>query len=318
MNRDHMTPKLSVIMPAYNGENFITAALESVHQQHDEGVELVVVDDGSSDRTLDIIRDFAAKLPLRLITPGRIGNWVAATNIGLRQATGEWACFLHQDDLWLPGRIAAIRTAIENARGSLIIHNAKFIGPKGQSLGPSTCPLPVGDVPSDLFIERLLVQNFIALPSPVFRRSAALESGGLDESLWFSADWDLWLRLGTHGPVHFINQTLAAFRVHPASQTASRSVQPQEWHQQLSTVLERHLKAWTATGRRRKSVEQAAKLSIAVNSALSAASRKVSTRFSPLILKFLALGPSGWQRYMRDSRIVQRVRPRLIASIMKQ
>ncbi len=313
-----MAALLSVVMPTYNGEQFLAAALESVRQQFADDIEFIIVDDGSSDSTLDIIRGFSQKLPLRLITPGRIGNWVAATNIGLREATGEWASFLHQDDLWLPGRIAKLRAAIENAKGALILHNAKFIGPNGQTLGPSTCPLPAGDVPSDLFIERLLIQNFIALPSPVFRRSIVLESGGLDESLWFSADWDLWLRLGTRGPVHFIDQTLAAFRVHPASQTASRSVQPREWHQQLSTVLERHIKAWTATGSRRNSVERAAEFSIAINSALASASRRISSSFFPLISKFLALGPSGWQRYMRDSRIVQRVKPRLMVSLMKQ
>jgi glycosyltransferase involved in cell wall biosynthesis len=306
-----MAALLSVVMPTYNGEEYLAAALESVRQQFDDNLELIIVDDGSSDRTLDIIHSFSQKLPLRLITPGRIGNWVAATNIGLRQATGEWACFLHQDDLWLPGRIATIRSAIGNARGSLIIHNAKFIGPKGQSLGPSTCPLPVGDVPSDLFIERLLVQNFVALPSPVFRRSVVIESGGLDESLWFSADWDLWLRLGALGQVHFINQTLVAFRVHPASQTAARKIEPREWEQQLSTVLNRHLSTWSTHNRQRNQVERVARYSIRVNSALSAISRGKDASVLPLLTEFLTLGPTQCRRYLRDSRIVQRLIPRL-------
>ena len=96
---------LSVVMPTYNGEKFIAAALESVRAQAVDRLELVVVDDGSSDGTLDIVRDFAKSLPIRLITPGRIGNWVAVSDLGLREATGDWACLLHQDDLWLPGRL---------------------------------------------------------------------------------------------------------------------------------------------------------------------------------------------------------------------
>ena len=100
-----MNPFLSVIMPCYNGERFIAAALESVRTQYRDGIELLVIDDGSQDRTLEIVRDFAQALPMRIISPGRIGNWVAATNIGLREATGDWACFLHQDDLWLSGRM---------------------------------------------------------------------------------------------------------------------------------------------------------------------------------------------------------------------
>lgn len=308
-----MNPSLSVVMPTYNGERFIAAALESVRGQH-EGIELVIVDDGSTDRTLDIVEDFAKDLPIRLLTPGRIGNWLAVSNIGLREATGDWVCFLHQDDLWLPGRMARLRGAMESAEGALVLHNAMFVGPDGQPLGPWTCPLPAGDVPPDRFIERLLVQNFIAIPSPVFRRSAAIGSGGLgglDEALWFSADWDLWLRLGALGPVRFIAETLSAFRVHPASQTVARKLLPNEWEQQLTTVLARHLQNWPVTGKLRASVERVAMASIKVNSALSAASRGEPVERSAVALKLLALGPSGWHRYLRDSRIVQRVRSRL-------
>ncbi len=299
-------------MPVYNGERFIAAALESVRGQHD-GIELVIVDDGSSDRTLDIVRDFAKVLPIRLLTPRRIGNWVAVSNIGLREATGDWACFLHQDDLWLPGRIERLRGEMESAEDALVLHNAIFVGPDGRELGPWTCPLPEGDVPQERFIERLLIQNFIAIPSPVFRRNAAIGSGGLDEGLWFSADWDLWLRLGALGPVRFIAETLSAFRVHPASQTAARKVLPEEWETQLTTVLARHLQNLPVTGNLRAKVERAGMASIAVNSALLAASRGEPVSPSQVFLKLLALGPSGWHRYVRDSRIVQRVRSRLKA-----
>jgi len=307
-----MHPFLSVVMPVYDGERFIAAALESVRGQHD-GIELVIVDDGSSDRTLDIVRDFAKVLPIRLLTPRRIGNWVAVSNIGLREATGDWACFLHQDDLWLPGRIERLRGEMESAEDALVLHNAIFVGPDGRELGPWTCPLPEGDVPQERFIERLLIQNFIAIPSPVFRRNAAIGSGGLDEGLWFSADWDLWLRLGALGPVRFIAETLSAFRVHPASQTAARKALPEEWETQLTTVLARHLQNLPVTGNLRAKVERAGMASIAVNSALSAASRGEPVSPSQVFLKLLALGPSGWHRYVRDSRIVQRVRSRLKA-----
>jgi GT2 family glycosyltransferase len=303
-------------MPTYNGERFMTAALDSVRDQYrdqdSDEIELVIVDDGSTDHTLDIVRGYAGALPVRLITPGRLGNWVAATNLGLREATGDWACFLHQDDLWLPGRLKRLRGEMESHQGPLIIHNAMYVGPDGRELGLWTCPFPkTGVIPSNQFVERLLVQNFIAIPSPVFRRKAVTDSGGLDEALWFSADWDLWLRLGAAGPVRFIGETLSAFRVHPASQTAARKLQPNEWEQQLTTVLARHLESWPIAGTLRGSVEQVAMASIAVNSALSAASRGESVKPAAVLLQLLALGPRGWRRYFRDSRIVQRVKSRL-------
>jgi GT2 family glycosyltransferase len=311
-----LKPLLSVVMPTYNGERFIHAALESVRDQDrdegNDGIELVIVDDGSTDQTLDIVRGYADALPIRLITPGRLGNWVAATNLGLREATGDWACFLHQDDLWLPGRLKRLRGEMQSQQSPLIIHNAVYVGPDGQELGPWTCPFPkTGAISSSQFIERLLVQNFIAIPSPVFRRDAVIDSGGLDEALWFSADWDLWLRLGAAGPVRFIGETLSAFRVHPASQTAARKLEPNEWEQQLTTVLARHLESWPVTGSLRASVERAGIASIAVNSALSAASRGEPVKPAAVLLQLFTLGPLGWRRYFRDSRIVQRVRSRL-------
>jgi glycosyltransferase involved in cell wall biosynthesis len=298
-------------VPVYNGEKFIAATLESVRAQYREGFELVIVEGGSTDRTLEIVREFAEVFPIRLITLDGSGNWVAKTNIGLREARGVWACFLHHDDLWLPGRIARLWGEMETAKGALILHNAMFVGPDGNGLGPWTCPFSAGDVASDEFVEHLLIQNFIAINSPVFRRKAVLESGGLDEALPLCADWDIWLRLGASGPVRFIAETLGAYRIHDASLTAARKLLANEWEEQLSTVFFRHFNNWTGSGRRRASVERAARASIAVNSSLAAASRGKPTRLSAALFELLALGPSGWRRYLRDSRIVQRVNSRL-------
>ena len=238
---------------------------------------------------------------------------MAISNLGLREAKGDWACFLHQDDLWRPGRLARLWGEMENTEGALVVHDAMFVGPDGQELGPWTCPFSDGTILPDRFTERLLVQNFIAIPSPVFRRSVAIDSGGLDESLWYSADWDFWLRLGALGPVRFIAEKLSAFRVHPASQTAARQVLPNEWEQQLKTVLDRHLRDWSVSGSLSRPVGRAAMASVAVNSALSTASRGGQIKPSAVFLTLLTLGPSGWHRYFRDSRIVQRVGSRLKA-----
>jgi glycosyltransferase involved in cell wall biosynthesis len=306
-----MNPYLSVIMPLYNGERYVAETLESVRAQCADGIELVIVDDGSTDSSLEIVRDFAEALPIRLITPGRIGNWVAISNIGLRAASGDWACFLQQDDYWLAGRIARLWREMERAEGALILHNAMFVGPDGQRLGPWTCPLSEGVVQPEQFIGQLLIQNFIAVLSPVFRRKAALEAGGMDEALWVCADWDLWLRLGALGPVRFVEETLGAFRIHPASQAVARKFPANEWKQDLTTVLVRHLNHWCGSGSRRASVERVARASITVNSALLAASQRERVQAFAVLAELLVLGPAGWHRYLRDSRIAQRVGARL-------
>jgi glycosyltransferase involved in cell wall biosynthesis len=304
-------PLVSVVMPVYNGEKYIAAALQGVVSEFADDIEVIVVDDGSSDRSLEIVRGFMRRLPIRLISAGRRGNWVAVTNLGLREATCEWACLLHCDDLWLPGKIGRLRPELEQAKCSMVLHNAVFIGPDGRNLGPWTCPLSPGLIAPEEFLEHLLVQNFIAICSPIFRREAAIACGGLDEALWHAADWDLWLKLGSLGPTRFYSEALCAFRVHPESITAARQLRPGEWQQQLTTVFQRHFPAWKAAGKRRLQVERAAKASASINAALAAASRGERVQWREPIVRFLALGLPGWKRYMRDSRIAQRVRSRL-------
>lgn len=306
-----MADLLSVVMPTYNGERYVAAALESLLGQRDHDVELIVVDDGSTDATADIVARLTRGTRSRLLRPGRLGSWVAASNLGLREARGDWACFLHQDDLWLPGRLARVRAELPRTGGALLLHHARYVDPSGAPLGAWHCPLPAGDVDPETFLERLLVQNFIAVPSPVFRREAALAGGGLDERLWFSADWDLWLRLGEAGPVRFLDETLAAFRIHPESQTAARPIGATEWAHQLGTVLDRHLARWPAFGPRRFRVERAARASVAVNATLAAAARGAAVDWGGMALELVRLGPAGWHRYLRDSRLVERVGARL-------
>src|SRR4051812_48632691 len=93
------TPWLSVVIPTYNGERYLPATLESVKGQDLSGLELIAIDDGSSDSTVDILENYRDTLPLQIIRGARSGNWVKSTNRALSLAHGEYACFLHQDDL---------------------------------------------------------------------------------------------------------------------------------------------------------------------------------------------------------------------------
>jgi glycosyltransferase involved in cell wall biosynthesis len=305
-------PWLSVIVPTYNGAAYLDKALASVACQQDTGVEVIAVDDGSTDATRDILDSYRQRLQLRVEARGRIGSWTANSNHGLRLARAEHACFLHQDDLWLPGRLRALRPLVhQGARAALLLHASQFVNTRGQQLGMWRCPLRGGlHAPADM-IERLLVQNFIAIPAPVFSRQAALDVGGLDESLWYTADWDLWLKLAATGPTHYITKPLTAFRVHGESQTMQGTARAVEMRRQLEVVLDRHL-ARVQRGRLNSfEVGAAARLSVDVNHALADA---MSGHFPPwwrLSHGLLALGLSGCHRYLRDSRILERVRARV-------
>jgi glycosyltransferase involved in cell wall biosynthesis len=308
-------PWLSVIVPTYNGAAYLDMALQSVADQADDGVEIIAVDDGSTDETLTILEHYSQRLRLRVEQRRRIGNWVANSNHALRLALSDHACFLHQDDLWLPGRLRALRPLLQHVGGPVMfLHPAHYVDARGQFLGPWRCPLSAGQHLSERMVERLLVQNFIAIPSPVFSRQAALEVGGLDEGLWYTADWDFWLKLAARGNTVYHAKPLAAFRVHGASQTMNCTSRAAEMRRQLDVVLNRHLPPWQEARPGRAEIGAVARLSVEMNQALAAGAGGSGQYLWRLARRFLALGLSGCHRYLRDSRIAERVQARVRAT----
>ncbi len=308
-------PFLSIIVPTYNGARYLPEALGSVAREPTDGLEILVADDGSTDETLEVVHACAARLPLRIVGSTRLGNWAATTNLALGEARAAHACFLHQDDLWLSGRVAwAKRALARDPRAALLLGPAVLVGPRGDRLGLWRCPLPAGrSIPSEKFLEHLLVQNFIAIPSPIFPVEAARRGGGLDPARWYTADWDLWLRLGGNGPVWYDSTPVVAFRVHEDSQTMARSRSGSEFRDQLLATLGQHLGDWSsrASPGRSRAVRRAAELSVELNAALAGADRGEPLPWRLLARSVLRLGPAGLRRYLRDSRLLERLLPRV-------
>lgn len=304
-------PWLSVVMPTHNGAHFVSAALQSIVEENDANLEVIAIDDGSTDDTVDVLRRFSQRIPMPVIER-RVGNWVANTNLGIEQAQGEWLTFLHQDDLWLPGRLAAIRRAVQNVRTpSLVLHSAEFIDSLGRGVGHWTCPLSKESNPSQT-VARLLVQNFVPLPSAVFRRRDALSVGGLDPTLWFTADWDFWLKLAALGPTVYLSRSLAAFRVHGSSQTMTKSNRSSDMNRQYQSVFDRHWAIWADRLLDANRVRSAARLSREINVALAARYHREPVAWRAL-LSAMTTSISDWSYCLRNSRLVERVASRLRA-----
>ena len=309
-------PWLSVIIPTYNGSKYLAAALNSVVVQQDSTIECVVIDDGSTDDTLDIVKSYQTRLNIKLITKARAGNWVTNTNHALSIATGEYACFLHQDDLWLEGRLQNIKNAIAfYPQASLYLHDSVFVDGESKPLGLWRCPLSPTErvIPAPQMREKLLIQNFIAIPAPVFKRQTALDVGTLNNELWYTADWDFWLRLASLGDTYYIPKPLAAFRVHGDSQTIRRSSSTAEFRQQMRSIVNKYLHT-----KPKSEVAKVAFFSTEVNTTLAAIVHGESPNLIKLGLDFVGLGPTGWRRYWQDSRIGERVSARLKAKLQTQ
>ncbi|HEX3430254.1 MAG TPA: glycosyltransferase [Rhizomicrobium sp.] len=304
---------LSVVMPTWCGERWIGAALESITAEEASGVEVLVLDSSPTPATVDIARGYAGRLNLHIVSRPDLPTWQAKTNLGVAMAAADHVCWLHQDDLWLPGRTGAVRSWIAAApNATLHLAPSTIIDRNGRTLGLWRCPLPVGrKLDSTFVIRRLLVQNFIAAPAPVFRKQAWLDCGGMDEQLWYTGDWDVWLKLAATGPVIYHDQVTTSFRIHPDSQTITGSRDLPDFALQMRTVLERHLPRLGED----RNTDRVARASIAINTALAASAAGRASAFLRPVTELLGLGPAGVCRYLRDSRIVERVTPRVRASL---
>lgn len=307
-------PWLSVITPVYRGERWLDAALRSIADQADDGVEVLLIDSSPDGQSARIARSYEGRLRLRLFENSPLPSWQTKTNRGVELAEADHICWLHHDDLWLEGRIAAVRRWISEAPdAALHIAGSAIVDESGRRLGVWRCPFAQeGEVGEQLLLERLLVQNFIAAPAPVYRKDAWLAAGGIDEALWYTGDWDIWLKLAAKGAVVHHREVFTAFRVHGASLTVTGSRNAADFEQQMKIVLERHLSRLPQPCRH---VERAGLASIKINGALAAASSGRWFAVLPALARLLALGPAGIHRYLRDSRIADRLMPRLRARL---
>ncbi|MFV2054386.1 glycosyltransferase family 2 protein [Aliiroseovarius sp. YM-037] len=305
------TPWLSVLMPIYNGAATLPRTLASLSGQV-EGCEVIAVVQKSDDGSRSILEAHENSLNLRIIDAPESESWMTNTNIALAEAKAPHVTMLHQDDLWRAGRSAALgEMAATMPDAKMWLHAAEFIDDQDRVVGRFAPPFgsKASLLPSEEALAHLLVQNTVALPAVMFRRDDALAPGGLDEDLWYTADWDLWLRLAALGPVAWNPTALAAFRIHSGSLTMTGSRNVGGFRQQLAIPVDRHITALPPEKARK--VGHLAKISNDLNVCLAGAYHGHRVGLWPLGLQILRLGPIGWYRFFRDTNIVGRVLPRL-------
>jgi hypothetical protein len=311
-SRTSPPPWLSIVLCTYQGARFLGETLDSLVAQDMDGVEIIAVDDGSTDATPELLDRYAMRLPLRMVSVTHAGNWVANTNLGLREARGSYCCLLHQDDLWLPERREIVQAVIAEHPGiGVVAGPSRFIDATGRTVGHWHPPLPTGRaLPSAFVLERLLVQNFFALPAPVFKRALAYDVGLLDESLWFLADWKFWGDLTRAGGLVCYPEPRTAFRLHAASQTSTRTHDPDDLRNQYESVMaciRGHLPDNSHTRR----AACAARLNMHVSMALALGSHGAFREACQSFARGLCVNPCAWPRFVRDSRISERLGARL-------
>ncbi|MEA3639829.1 MAG: glycosyltransferase [Lamprobacter sp.] len=216
---------VSVIMPSFNTAAYIGEAIDSVLAQDYPNKELIVIDDGSTDTTVERIRSYGDQL--RLITQANQGSAVAR-NQGLQAAQGDYIAFLDSDDLWLPGKLSAQVAHLQRhpeidmvfSRWQVWKPDPDGAFPSASDLLPaSSTPTPdsvPGIVPdrSGWLYNRLLFSSLLHTITVMARRSLIERVGLFDTSLKRGQDYDYWIRASRLTQMHQLDRVFALYRLH--------------------------------------------------------------------------------------------------------
>lgn len=211
-------PIVSVVLPTYDRLDYLPEAVDSVRTQSRADWELLVVDDGSKDGTLDYLHGL--KEPrLRVVERPHTGNVSVLRNLGIREARGRWVAFLDSDDRWRSHKLERQLEALEADPDALWSYTrAVVIDGDGNEVDDKW--LGEAGAPSGEVLEGLLRLDVrIVAPAVMVRRDLLLEVGGFDETLAFCEDYDLWLRLARRSPARGVDERLCEIRRHSSNMT---------------------------------------------------------------------------------------------------
>jgi len=210
-----MWPRITVVTASYNQGKFIEAAIRSVLDQGYPNLEYIIIDGGSSDNTVDIIRRYEKHLT----------SWISekdegaahAIRKGFSRATGTIFAYLNSDDLYLPGSLEAIAEVLSDPKVDVVYGNMYWINMDG---------IVIGEQRQTPFMPRgyLYGGSTLQQPATFWRKDLYVRCGGMDPSYRFAFDTDLFVRFALGGAkFKHVNRFLASFRIHPQSKSVNES-----------------------------------------------------------------------------------------------
>jgi len=219
-------PLVSIITPSFNQAAYLEETIKSVLAQDYSHLEYILVDGGSTDGSMDVIRQYT----------GRLAWWVSekdsgqaeAINKGLARATGEIIAWLNSDDTYLPGAVsAAVRAFQDHPDAVLVYGNMLAVDENGETTNLLQY--------KQLNLEDLLCFQIIGQPAVFFRRDALERAGHLDPTYHFLLDHHLWLRIALQGHILHVDETWAAARYHTEAKNRARAA---EFGQEAFRILD--------------------------------------------------------------------------------
>jgi glycosyltransferase involved in cell wall biosynthesis len=202
---------VSIVTPSYNQAQYLEATMRSVLNQDYEHIEYIVVDGGSTDGSVEIIKKHADRLAWWVSEKDQ--GQTSALNKGFARSSGDILAWLNSDDTYEPGAITeAVRYLISHPETGLLYGDANFINAKGEV---------IGKFPSRQTDYRRLRQGYVHVSQQAsfFRADLWRQVGPLDPSFYFAMDYDLWVRLAALAPVIYQPRLWANFRLHGDAKT---------------------------------------------------------------------------------------------------
>ena len=203
---------VSVVVPTHNRRPLLEETLGTIFRQRGVDVEIIVVDDGSSDDTSTFVASMADGR-LKLIRHDVALGVSAARNAGLEAATQPWVAFIDDDDLWAPDKLVTQIEAMRSNEGACWSCSAAVIVNHRMRPIRYQPPMPRRDL-GDILLARNVIPG--GASGVVLDTALARRVGGFDVRLSVFADWDFWIRLGLASPIAAVARCLHAYRVHPA------------------------------------------------------------------------------------------------------
>ncbi len=255
--------RTTVIIPAYNAEFYLARTVKSVLEQTDKDFQLIIIDDGSRDRTFEVAEGLA-KLDNRILVMRQENGGVSSARnrgISLMDPESKYTAFLDADDMWSPEflsyQIQAIESAAEFVAGHCL---AKFIDKDDNLIKEGECeamcmprPTLVGKAVRNLLpiepttLSSFVVSGCIAAPGAVLFRSEIVRSvGGFDINFQVCADWEFYIRVARHGSFSFLDRALLMYRQHGSNMSGNVQKQQEEKRRVLAGALKSSLNSTEA------------------------------------------------------------------------
>jgi len=198
---------VSVVTATYNMGDYIAETLDSILGQDYPDVESIVIDDGSTDHTSEVLARYADDPRVRVVRQENAGQTVAK-NRGIAESQGEFIAFCDADDTWVPHKLSRQLPRFADPEVAVVYSDINCIDGAGADLDQATMDKFEGRITGPL-----LIDNFVHFPTVVVRADVLEEVNGFDESLTMSIDYDLWLRISVKYKFALVREKLANYRI---------------------------------------------------------------------------------------------------------